>query len=62
MLQILDFDNVRKRMSLLVKTRSGKIILYCKGADTMTLERYNTIQFLLSNVYTRLEKKKPNLA
>uniref|UniRef100_A0A914E1L8 Phospholipid-transporting ATPase n=1 Tax=Acrobeloides nanus TaxID=290746 RepID=A0A914E1L8_9BILA len=39
MLQILDFDNVRKRMSLLVRTRNGKIILYCKGADTMILER-----------------------
>ena len=57
MLQILDFDNVRKRMSLLVRTRNGKIILYCKGADTMILERYSTIQFLLLTCTLGLKRK-----
>lgn len=37
MLQILDFDNVRKRMSVIVRDREGKLKLYCKGADTMIL-------------------------
>ena len=35
MLHILDFDNVRKRMSVLVRDKRGRIKLYCKGADTM---------------------------
>ncbi|CAF1236658.1 unnamed protein product [Rotaria sordida] len=32
LLEILDFDNDRKRMSVIIK-KHGKIILYCKGAD-----------------------------
>ncbi|VDP50480.1 unnamed protein product [Soboliphyme baturini] len=35
---ILDFNNYRKRMSVLVK-KDGKVTLYCKGADTMIFER-----------------------
>lgn len=38
-LQILDFDNVRKRMSVIIRHKDGKIKLYCKGADTMILAR-----------------------
>ncbi|KAI6187437.1 Phospholipid-transporting ATPase [Aphelenchoides besseyi] len=38
-LQILDFDNVRKRMSVIVRTKDGKVRLYCKGADTMVMAR-----------------------
>jgi len=34
LLCILDFDNVRKRMSVIVRSH-GKIMLYCKGADTI---------------------------
>lgn len=37
-LNILDFDNVRKRMSIIVKGRDGKLKLYCKGADTIILD------------------------
>jgi phospholipid-translocating ATPase len=39
LLCILDFDNVRKRMSVVVKDPSGQIKLYCKGADSMIMER-----------------------
>ena len=44
LLQILDFDNVRKRMSVVVRKvfengERGPITLYCKGADTMILDR-----------------------
>lgn len=38
MLHILDFNNYRKRMSVIIRYK-GKIILYCKGADTMIKER-----------------------
>ena len=34
LLCILDFNNVRKRMSVILK-RDGKIRLYCKGADSI---------------------------
>ncbi|CAF2372959.1 unnamed protein product [Rotaria sp. Silwood2] len=37
LLNILDFDNDRKRMSVIVK-KDGKIILYCKGADSKVKE------------------------
>ena len=38
LLCILDFNNVRKRMSVILK-REGKIRLYCKGADTVIKQR-----------------------
>nr|CAB3224702.1 phospholipid-transporting ATPase ID [Phallusia mammillata] len=38
-LAILDFDNVRKRMSVIVQDPQGKIMLMCKGADTVIYER-----------------------
>lgn len=33
-LQVLQFDSARKRMSVIVRDDEGKIIIYCKGADT----------------------------
>lgn len=38
LLAILDFNNVRKRMSVIVRYE-GKITLYCKGADSVIFER-----------------------
>jgi len=38
LLCILDFNNVRKRMSVIVK-HEGRIRLYCKGADNVIFER-----------------------
>lgn len=43
MLSILDFNNVRKRMSVIVR-RNNKIILYCKGADNMVYDRLSSQQ------------------
>lgn len=37
-LNILDFNNVRKRMSVILEM-DGKIILFCKGADSVIKER-----------------------
>ncbi|XP_069379069.1 phospholipid-transporting ATPase ID-like isoform X2 [Paralichthys olivaceus] len=39
LLTILDFNNVRKRMSVIVRSPEGKLSLYCKGADTIIYER-----------------------
>ncbi|RWS09297.1 phospholipid-transporting ATPase ID-like protein, partial [Dinothrombium tinctorium] len=38
LLAILDFNNVRKRMSVILR-KDGKIFLYCKGADSVIFER-----------------------
>ncbi|KAK9829125.1 hypothetical protein WJX72_004020 [[Myrmecia] bisecta] len=38
-LNILEFDSTRKRMSVICRTPEGKILLYCKGADTVIYER-----------------------
>jgi len=37
-LNILDFNNVRKRMSVICRV-DGRCVLYCKGADTVIKER-----------------------
>ncbi|TRY65283.1 hypothetical protein DNTS_015442, partial [Danionella cerebrum] len=39
LLAVLDFNNVRKRMSVIVRNPKGKLTLYCKGADTIIYER-----------------------
>lgn len=38
LLAILDFNNVRKRMSVIVRGPEGKLTLYCKGADSVIFE------------------------
>ena len=38
-LHILHFDSERKRMSVIVKKSTGEITLYCKGADSIVLNR-----------------------
>lgn len=38
LLAILDFNNVRKRMSVIIR-REGVVKLYCKGADSVIFER-----------------------
>ncbi|XP_036891890.1 phospholipid-transporting ATPase FetA-like isoform X3 [Sturnira hondurensis] len=38
LLAILDFTNVRKRMSVIVRTPEGRVLLFCKGADTILCE------------------------
>ncbi|KAK9760181.1 aminophospholipid translocase, partial [Basidiobolus ranarum] len=38
-LNICEFNSTRKRMSAIVRGPDGKIKLYCKGADTVILER-----------------------
>uniref|UniRef100_A0A8C8RHF0 Phospholipid-transporting ATPase n=1 Tax=Pelusios castaneus TaxID=367368 RepID=A0A8C8RHF0_9SAUR len=52
LLAILDFNNVRKRMSVIVRSPEGRIRLYCKGADTILLERLHPAHHELLNVTT----------
>uniref|UniRef100_A0A6I8S9Y8 Phospholipid-transporting ATPase n=1 Tax=Xenopus tropicalis TaxID=8364 RepID=A0A6I8S9Y8_XENTR len=39
LLHVLNFDPVRRRMSVLVKAKTGKIFLFCKGADSSMFPR-----------------------
>ncbi|ESO89585.1 hypothetical protein LOTGIDRAFT_124920, partial [Lottia gigantea] len=41
LLCILDFNNVRKRMSVILR-KDNKILLYCKGADSVIFERLDS--------------------
>ncbi|KAL7748762.1 phospholipid transporting ATPase [Sorochytrium milnesiophthora] len=38
-LEILEFTSTRKRMSIIVELADGRIMLYCKGADSIIFER-----------------------
>lgn len=39
LLKTLEFNSTRKRMSVIVRAPDGRIILYCKGADSVIYER-----------------------
>ncbi|KAF1772918.1 P-type ATPase, N-terminal [Phytophthora cactorum] len=38
-LEVLEFNSTRKRMSVIVKGPKGELTLFCKGADTVMYER-----------------------
>ncbi|KAG5835133.1 hypothetical protein ANANG_G00268910 [Anguilla anguilla] len=52
LLAILDFNNVRKRMSVIVRNPEGRLTLYCKGADTIVYERLHPSCSKLMDVTT----------
>uniref|UniRef100_A0A8C6PCK8 ATPase phospholipid transporting 11A n=1 Tax=Nothobranchius furzeri TaxID=105023 RepID=A0A8C6PCK8_NOTFU len=39
LLHVLNFDSVRRRMSVIVKSSSGEYLLFCKGADSSIFPR-----------------------
>lgn len=39
LLKTIEFSSTRKRMSVIVRAPDGRIILYCKGADSVVYER-----------------------
>jgi phospholipid-transporting ATPase len=41
LLAVCEFNSTRKRMSTIYRCPDGKIRIYCKGADTVILERLN---------------------
>ncbi|XP_071751591.2 phospholipid-transporting ATPase ID [Centroberyx gerrardi] len=53
LLAVLDFNNVRKRMSVIVRSPEGKLTLFCKGADTIVYERLHPSCSKLMEVTTR---------
>lgn len=42
LLNVLEFNSTRKRMSVIVRTPDNKIVLFCKGADNMIYDRLHT--------------------
>ncbi|KAL2234943.1 putative phospholipid-transporting ATPase 9 [Sesamum indicum] len=39
LLNVLEFNSTRKRMSVIVRDEEGKVLLLCKGADSVMFER-----------------------
>ena len=39
LLNVIEFDSTRKRMSVIVRTPEDKIIVICKGADSIIEKR-----------------------
>ncbi|KAF8154452.1 phospholipid-transporting ATPase 1 [Crassisporium funariophilum] len=39
LLKMLEFNSTRKRMSVILRSPDGRLILYCKGADSVIYER-----------------------
>ncbi|TNM89370.1 hypothetical protein fugu_003604 [Takifugu bimaculatus] len=62
LLAILDFNNVRKRMSVIVRSPEGKLSLYCKGADTIIYERLHLIwmRSILTNGNSAIMRPAPS--
>jgi phospholipid-transporting ATPase len=54
-LNICEFNSTRKRMSAIIRTPEGKVRLYCKGADTVILERLSDNQLYTETTLTHLE-------
>eukprot|EP00833_Pecoramyces_ruminatium_P018148 jgi/Orpsp1_1/1192180/evm.model.d7180000091162.1 len=56
-LHLLEFNSVRKRMSVILRTPKQEVLLLCKGADTVIYERLQKNQDSLRNItFTHLEK------
>ncbi|EIN08690.1 aminophospholipid-transporting P-type ATPase [Punctularia strigosozonata HHB-11173 SS5] len=54
-LNVCEFNSTRKRMSTVVRGPDGKIKLYCKGADTVILERLSKDQPYTEKTLQHLE-------
>jgi phospholipid-transporting ATPase len=54
-LNVCEFNSTRKRMSTVVRTPEGQIKLYCKGADTVILERLSKDQPFTERTLGHLE-------
>ncbi|KAI0314556.1 calcium transporting ATPase [Amylostereum chailletii] len=54
-LNVCEFNSTRKRMSTVVRGPDGKIKLYCKGADTVILERLSPNQPYTEKTLMHLE-------
>ncbi|KAJ3043255.1 hypothetical protein HDV00_005575 [Rhizophlyctis rosea] len=50
LLTVFEFNSTRKRMSVIVRTPQQKIVLYCKGADSVIYSRLRAGQETLKSV------------
>jgi magnesium-transporting ATPase (P-type) len=39
LLNIIEFDSARKRMSVIVRTPDNEVLIICKGADNVIIDR-----------------------
>ncbi|XP_058515030.1 phospholipid-transporting ATPase IG isoform X6 [Ochotona princeps] len=51
LLHTLNFDAVRRRMSVIVKTQRGDILLFCKGADSAVFPRVQNHEIELTKAH-----------
>ncbi|XP_045139746.1 phospholipid-transporting ATPase IH [Echinops telfairi] len=54
LLEVLSFDSVRRRMSVIVKSATGEIYLFCKGADSSIFPR--VIEGKVDPIRSRVER------
>uniref|UniRef100_A0A8C0WW20 Phospholipid-transporting ATPase n=1 Tax=Castor canadensis TaxID=51338 RepID=A0A8C0WW20_CASCN len=54
LLEVLSFDSVRRRMSVIVKSVTGEIYLFCKGADSSIFPR--VIEGKVDQIRSRVER------
>lgn len=55
LLQVCEFTSARKRMSTVVREPSGRIVVYCKGADTVVLPRLSPASLHVDATLQHLE-------
>ncbi|XP_073083965.1 phospholipid-transporting ATPase IG isoform X5 [Manis javanica] len=51
LLHTLNFDSVRRRMSVIVRTQAGDILLFCKGADSSVFPRVQSHEIELTKAH-----------
>ncbi|XP_040196428.1 phospholipid-transporting ATPase IB isoform X2 [Rana temporaria] len=56
LLNVLEFSSNRKRMSVIVRTSSGNLRLYCKGADNVIFERLSRESQYMEQTLNHLEQ------
>ncbi|XP_068123077.1 phospholipid-transporting ATPase IB isoform X2 [Hyperolius riggenbachi] len=56
LLNVLEFSSNRKRMSVIVRTPSGNLRLYCKGADNVIFERLSRESQFMEETLNHLEQ------
>lgn len=56
LLNVIEFDSTRKRMSVIIKTEEGKILVICKGADSIIEKRLKSGQVHLEKTKEYLDE------
>ncbi|XP_045144279.1 phospholipid-transporting ATPase IG isoform X3 [Echinops telfairi] len=51
LLHTLNFDSIRRRMSVIVKAQTGDILLFCKGADSAVFPRVQNHEIEMTKVH-----------